>query len=292
MPATKGNVVGLEFVQVFRVNSSGLSTGITPPEDVTNGDELVPLLVYEARAANIPTPQRVIANLTGGNRWLGSVTFGTNDVPEFDLTLSTLDSILTTLAGASAVDVTTNQKFRRFSSNENLSIPPQCGLILTTIYQSRDAGTDGDNQWINYIIPRAQITPGNAPMSYQAPGDAAYRVKPTMSVKEPHGLLYSAGNMGLAGNKCVMYCIVTTYPLFLATLVGDAAATTLTLPYLPASSVVTVNNTDNEMVLNGTVTALSSANVSTGVATFGAAPGAGVYGGVLYGAQYPIVASP
>lgn len=290
--ANKGNVVGLEFVQVFRVNSSGYSTGITPPDDVANGDELIPHLIYEARAANIPTPQRVVANLTGGNRWLGSVTFGTNDVPEFDLTLSTLDAILTTMAGDSAVDTTLNQKFRRFSSNENLSIPPQVGLILTTIFQSRDGGTDGNNLWINYIIPRAQITPGNAPMSYQAPGDTPYKVKPTMAVREPHGILFSAGNMNLAQNKAVMYCIITEYPLFLASLIGDAAATTLTVPYLPATSVITVNNSYNEYALAGVPTALTSMNVSTGVATLPAAPGAGIIGGVLYGAGYPIVASP
>ena len=291
MPPTKGNVVGLDLVQVFRVNDNGIATGTTDPDDVQEGDTLNPLMIEEARAANIQPPQRIVADLTGGNKWLGAVTFGFNTIPEFDLTLSTLDSSLTALAGDSNIDETTNSEFRRFSNNENLSIPPQIGLIMSTIYQSRDAGTDGVNKWINYIIPRAQMTATAPAMSYQAPGDTTYRVKPTMAIKEPTGLLFSATAMSLAGNKGMMYIIVSDKPLGLSTFVGDNSATTTVLPYKPNSTVVTVNATPNEMILNGTPTALSSVNATTKVATFSAAPGASVYAGILYEMLYPINSS-
>jgi hypothetical protein len=74
--------------------------------------------------------------------------------------------------------------------------------------------------------------------------------------------------------------------LYVETQRSDAAATTFTATYLPVSSTITINASKNEMVKNGTPTALSSFNTSTGVVTLAAAGTAADLHVVTYGTNY------
>jgi hypothetical protein len=208
--------------------------------------------------------------------------FGINEIGSFPLILSNLDGDFHALATNSAADGTTNQRWRRFSANENLGAPPQLGLMLTTIFQSREDGSDGENLYIHYIIPRCQVSPTFPQMSYQAAGDVTYTVSPTMSEFEPHGLAFEDGAMSLKQNRALMYALVTPKPLALTTFLGDATADEITLGFLPTSNVVTVNNTPNEVVIAGTPTAATSVSTSTGVVVLSAAPAAAAKVGILY----------
>lgn len=281
MTTTKsGNQVGMAYGQAWLRGSDGFAYGVTG-ENTTGDTTMHAHLMRYMRSANVPEPSRVVTQLTGGNRWLGSVAFGINDVGTFNMILSNLDGVLNALAGGSLVDQTTNSRWSRFSNNENLADPPQMGLLFTALFQSREDGSDGTNYYVNYIIPNCQITPKFGPMSHQSEQDITYEVNPSMASGEPHGLPFGA-NLGLKDNKAVMYAIVTPKPLGLTTYIADGTETTFVLGYRPTSTVVASGSAANEMVLNGSVTALDSVVTSTGVATLASAGSDGDLVGVLY----------
>lgn len=275
MPVTqsgRGSVVGLEHAQVWLVDSDGYAMGDVgegaPPGTTTHA-----LLLDNPKSAQVPNPARIVTNLTGGNRWRGQVQFGINEIGTFPLVMAELNGYLHALAGGSSQDITTNARWRMFADNLNRGILPQVGLMLTTIWQSREDGSDGVNLYVNYIIPRCQIQPpSGAPMAYQAEGEATYNVSPTFATHQPNGSPLSATGMNLRKDKTVMYVVVTPKPIAITTYVNaDTPATTFTLGYLPSGSGVTINDTPNHYAINGTLTALSAVNTTSGAATKAAA---------------------
>jgi hypothetical protein len=289
--ALTGNPVGLAFAAVWRTSANGEMYGTKDPDTVVNGDEFFPYLLRYPTTANIPTPERVIAQLRGGDRWLGSVSFGISEMPSFTFGLSNEDLTLKALASNSAVDSTTNSRWHRSSDNINLGFLPQMGLMLMAQFQSRDAGSDGAPLWVTYIVPRCTIQPGNPSLAYQTGNDISHQVVMTNTDREPHGLLFSSGNMALSNNQAAMYAIVAEKPLMFAGFLGDDAQDTITLPYVPASTVVTLNAAANELVNDGDLEALSSVNTGTSLATLAGAVTAGDYAGILYEADERFIAS-
>lgn len=283
----RGSVVGLATAQAWKVGSDGYAYG-TAGEGAANDTTTHALLLRNPQSAQLPTPTRVVTPLTGGNRWLGQVMFGISEVGSFPLVLEDLDLEFQAMAGASAMDTTTNARWRRGAENLNLPDLPQLGLMLSTIYQSREDGSDGVNLYVNYIIPRCQIQVPLSQMAYQAENPVTCTVSPTMSSKEPTGKALTP--MGLNQDKAVMYVIVTPKPLALTTYIGDGTETTFILGYKPSSSVVTLNNTPNEFARNGVLQALTSVNTSTAVATMAAAGAAGDKNICLYETDFLAVA--
>lgn len=275
----RGSVVGCYSVQAWLAGSDGYAYG-TSGESQAQGAESSALLLRYPQSAQVPAPARVVTNLTGGNRWLGQVMFGINEVGSFPLVLEALDAEFHALAGASAMDNTENSRWRQFADNINLPDLPQLGLMISTIWQSREDGSDGVNLYVTYVIPRCQIQPTFPQMAYQAEGPVTYTVSPTMASLKPNGVALT--NMALRDNKTVMYAVVSPNPLAITTYIADGTETTFQLAYKPISSVITAGDTPNQMAKNGTTTALSSVNTSTGVATLSAAGSAGDKIVVLY----------
>lgn len=270
--AAKGGAAGLQYVQTWLVDSDGYMLG-TAGDGAAQATTTHALLLEFAKTAGFPSAQRVMANFTGGNRWLGMVMFGINELGTMTLTTQDINTTLFAMATAAAVDTTTNSRWRRFSDNQNAPIPVQMGMCVSTIFQSFDDGADGLNLWINFIIPRMQLTPAMPSLSYQAAADVTYTIAPTMASKEPHGLLFSAGNMALHKNKCPMYAIISPKPLAFTTYIGatGGAATTFATAYKPSSGIVTLNAAASEFARAGTLVALTSHSTSTAVATMAVA---------------------
>ncbi len=281
--ARKGSIVGLSHAQVWLVGPAGHAYGTAGPK-ATNGTTTHALLLKNPNTAQLPSPARVVTPLRGGNRWLGQVMFGINEVGAFPLTLNDADSDFFALATASTVDTTTNARWARFSDNIMLNDLPQCGMMLTTIFQSRDDGSDGYPFYINYIIPRCQIQPILPQMAYQAENVVTYTVSPTIANAEPHGVkLSQSSGMKLKDGKCAMYAIVSSKPLAITTYINAAIpSVTFNLGYLPTDSSVAAGDCANEHGLNGVLTALASVNLTTGQATKAAAGDAGDISVVLY----------
>jgi len=162
MASKSGYVVGLQYVQAWRVGGNGFAYGKLGKEAAdaalaaapTASLIMAPLLLQYAQAANVPTPARVIRQLTGGDKVFGSIMFGPSDFGNFPLTLGDLNAEFHAMATDSALDSTTNSRWNRFSDNINKADLPQCGLLLSTQFVSTDAGSDGEKLWINYLIGR------------------------------------------------------------------------------------------------------------------------------------------
>jgi hypothetical protein len=251
---------------MWLVGTDGFAYGTTG-EGAVAGAVMHAHLLEFMKTATLPSPARVVTQLTGGNRWLGQVMFGPANFGTFSMTSADMDSVAMALSGGSTPDVTTNSRWRRVAPNINRVVLPSVGLMLTTIYQSREEDSDGVDLYVNYVIPRCQCDIALPGMSYQAENAANWTVTPRLATKEPHGLPFASGAMGLHRNKALMYAIISPKPLALTTAIGETDETTFTLGYLPASSVVTLGNTPNEHVKNGVKVAASGVNTTTGVVT-------------------------
>lgn len=272
MSVKKGSLVGCQYAQIWLAGSNGYAYGTAGDGMAQGATSHAHLLAYPV-SAQVPNPARVVTNLQGGNRWLGQVQWGIGEVGNFPLVLENIDADAFALLTASAVDATTNTRWRQFTDNKNNPTLPQVGLMLSTLFQSREAGSDGANYWINYIIPRCQIDVNFPQMGYQAEGQVNCNVAPTMSELRPDGTALTA--LSAKNNRLIMYAIVTPKPLGLTTFIADATLTTFTLGYKPTSNIVTLNAAAVQLAINGTLTAASSVNTSTGAVTLAAAGTAG-----------------
>jgi hypothetical protein len=268
MPVTttkRGSLVGFAFCQAWKVGTDGLAYG-TAGEGAADGVTTHARLLKNPVSAQVPNPARVVTNLTGGNRWLGQVQFGVADVGQFPLVLEDIDLDFFAMAGDSTVDVTSNSRWSQGSDNKNNVNLPQLGLMFSTIFQSRDDGSDGVNLWINYIIPRCTVDVNFAQLAYQAEGQVTCQVAPTMASKKPTGEALTG--MGVKDGKAVMYCVVSPKPLALTTAIGAATpVATYTLGYKPTSIIVTLGGAAIHQTIAGAAVAPTSAVASTGVVT-------------------------
>lgn len=278
----RGTPVGVRYAQYGLVGTNGFGYGTVGESAAVNTTMSAKLLRYP-KNATLPQPQRVITPITGGDRFLGQVMFGPNDFGSFPLVLANWDAEFSALATASVADQTTNSRWTRTSDNLDETDLPQMFLILATLFQSRDDDSDGVNYWANWIIPRCQIAPQNPGAQYQAAAEVTYTVTPTYSKYEPTGLPLSGTGMGLANDRALATCIITNKPLALTNYLANGVATTFVLGFRPAyATPLTVNATPNEMIKNGTPTALSAVNTSSGQVTLAAAGSSGDKIGVFY----------
>lgn len=291
MPVTttkRGSLVGFAFCQAWKVGTDGLAYG-TAGEGAANGVTTHARLLKNPVSAQVPNPARVVTNLTGGNRWLGQVQFGVSDVGQFPLVLEDIDLDFFAMAGGSTVDVTNNSRWSQASDNKNNVNLPQLGLMFSTIFQSRDDGSDGVNLWINYIIPRCTVDVNFAQLAYQAEGQVTCQVAPTMSSKKPTGEPLTG--MGVKDGKAVMYVVVSPKPLALTTAIGAGTpSATYTLGFKPTDSGVTLGNTANHQVIDGTPEAADAVSTTTAVVTKGDAGATGDKTVMLYETDFEAVA--
>jgi len=267
----KGDAHGLAYVQVALVGTNGYAYGQVGSSLAQAADSGA-YLISEPKSATMPTPDRNTINFTGGDIWLGAYQYGIDAVGSFDMTVSGFDADLIALVTGSAVDQTWNQQWTLFSENELANELPQVCMIFSYRLQARGP-SDGAALWINTIIPRAWCGPRGltgAP-SFQSAGEYSFTVTPTSSTVIPNGSLLSATSLALERNKGFRVHVIADKPLGLHTFIADGSATTFTLDYLPTDDTVTLSNAGNLMAIDGTLTAASSVNTSSGLVTLSAA---------------------
>lgn len=285
--AKKGSLVGCQYAQAYLVGTDGYAYG-TAGEGAANGTTTHARLLRNPVSAQVPNPSRIVTNLTGGNRWLGQVQWGINEVGNFPLVLEDIDADFFAMATGATVDVTSNTRWSQFTDNKNNEALPQLGLIFSTLFQSRDDASDGVNLWINYFIPRCQVDVNFAQMAYQAEGQVTCQVSPTMATKKPTGEALTA--MGARNGRAVMYAIVSPKPLALTTNIGAAVPSTdIILGYKPTSTLVGASNAANQLTKNGVITALSSVTIATATAVKSAAGATADVHQILYETDFEAV---
>lgn len=276
---SRGNAAGFAYLQLFLVGANGYAYGTAGPS-ASNGTTTHAHLVREVRTFGLQLGEPPRTNFTGGDHWLGQKMWGMNEVPSFSLGLSVFDMTFDRIIKGITLDQTTNQAWSILGEGVNVSQRPQVGLLLSQYFQSRESGSDGADLWLNCLIPRCYISAQGQSMEYQAEALRTYSVAVTMADCFPNGVAFGA-NQDFPGNReAVLWCI-TNNPLAITTNVNNAA-TTFSLAYLPASSVVTLGNSPNWMAINGTATAPASVNTSTGVVTKVSAGNAGDLDIIIY----------
>lgn len=280
--ANVGFPVGAVSAFVWRQTDGGIATGQLDPDnlvaDTTSHAYRLPGLV----SAVLPAPTYERATDRGDMSIRGQMDLGASDFGSFDVTLSNDSATLKALLGDSSVDTTTLSNAYISSVNTGLQTPPVLGMMFSTYFQSRDSATSGSTQYRTVIFPRVQIRYIAAGASQDGgvnPNPITLTCTPTEGGKFPGGNAFGA-NQGWASNRTLFYEITAAAPFALTSYVQDGVTTSYTLTYLPTST--ETGATDHIFTVNGTVTAPTTVNTSTGVVTLAAAGTSGQVSVALY----------
>jgi hypothetical protein len=274
----KGDPHGMHRVQIALVGDDGFAYG-TVGQDAANDTELPMYVARYPKSCDMPLPDRTVIDFMAADTWQGSFMYGITSMGSFTLTMSGYDADMIALVTDSAVDLTTNTEWVYFSENIMVEDLPQICIWITYRIQVRGGAADGAAYFITSMIPRCWMAPkgvSGAPAN-QAAGEYPFQITPTVSSVLPSSLSLANMAMSLQDERAPIVHIISQYPLMGQGFVGDAAATTMTMPYLPVSATVTINASPNEYIVAGTPTALTSMVPATGVATFPSAPTAGQF---------------
>lgn len=261
--------------QVWTQTPAGIALGQLDPDSVPTPDTTshafkVPGII----TAELPQVTYETAVARGDQTIQGQADLGASAFGTFLINITSWNATLAALLGTSLVDTTSLLNVTISAPDTGLIAPRQMGMMLTAQIQDTDpeSATDGDNKYISYLFPKVQVRI-NAPNVSQAGGDnpnpAILTCTPTRGGKFPGGNAMGA-NQGWTNNKELFYTLVSDKPFALTAYVADGIATTYTVKYVPASTVITGGNTDNWFTIDGTVTAPTSISAA-GVVTMAAA---------------------
>lgn len=270
----KGHVYGFDAIQVYKYYNGyafgQIADPTTPGTNVTSHA----YAMFNGISASLPAVSRALATFRGGSVPLGSAFLGVEALTSFDISLSAFDNTLNTMVGNGNADTTTVSGWEVSGMNEQNPTPNQLGIVLNLRIQRQDAGYIGDNYFLNVFFPNVTCTYNQIATITQDGGEnpspSTLTVAPAASGKFASGIAFSS-NQNFKNNATACYFVMTTHPLAVTTYIADGAATTFTLGYRPQYSTVTTGNTNNSTAKNGTATAVTSINTTTGLVTIASA---------------------
>lgn len=277
--ATEFSPYGLYRMNICLLNSSGYPIGSTASP--ANGSTNNALYIKKVRGVGWSQQQGNVIPFEGGDVVYGQAAYASGGFQPFEIETHSHNKTLQAMVLGTSIDSTTNSSYPTTGNNPRRAIMPNVGLILTSYLQSHDTGTSGQTQYEHFVFPSCTVEWIYGAPSFQAQHVSRLRVTPTIVTKNILGVAFGA-NQGFTDNATDMYDFQSVYPVHLASFISDASATTFTPLYKAISSVVTSGASPNWMAKNGTTTALSSVNTSTGVMTLAAAGTAADMHVVLY----------
>lgn len=274
MPSTKGFGSGFKIAQLWRSADDGSMAG-TVGESLAVNTVSGAYLLREPDSAAFEFADPTTLDIRGGDRIVAREEYGNRIMSPFDLTTPLLDTTLITLVGGTVVDTDAGE-FPAFGINTQREDWPIMGIALTQRFQPKVTGSDGPRLYHTVIIPRCTLSPAYSGMTFQEGSPYTFRVMPLVTDVMDTGQTFAQSDMDFEDDRAEHYQRITRYPFSITAWRANAAATTFTLPYLPISSVVTPltggsPSARNVTWIDGTLTALSSANTSTGLITLAAA---------------------
>jgi hypothetical protein len=274
---------GLTRALLSYYDSTGAWTG--QQSTLANGSDSGAYNCAQARTANFNYIEAETLRQQGGDKRGQAILFGVPALDTFDLVVDEDDTVLRHLIDGATVN-TTNSQFTKSPIHSNKSTPATMGVAL----MQPMVQTSGAPGFRTLFIPKAHVAIRPGGFQYRGESTVVIQVTPIMGTKAHTGQSYGTGATGLSfgfeDNLGQAYIWYSDNQLYVETQRSDAAATTFTATYLPVSSTITINASKNEMVKNGTPTALSSFNTSTGVVTLAAAGTAADLHVVTYGTNY------
>lgn len=274
-------LVGGLFKLQFWVRESTTGYMIGNQTTLSAGATTNAVVINSVNATTAATRDLTILEFQGGDVIMGNMTYGDRSFAPFTVTFDSSDADDIALLHGTTVDSTHNTAFVFSSLFTDGSTVRNVGIMLSQKKINRD-GSDGGTGFLHYVFPFCQVTAGLTIGGFQAKTQMTWNVSPQRATKTPSGTAFSAMAMATPNNEMDCYLVESTYPLAWAAFRSDGAATTFTPAYKPLSSVVTVSATENHFTINGTKTALTSFNTSTGLATMTAAGSSGDYNVLMY----------
>lgn len=246
-------------------DSNGYAKGVnTAPDTVVAGTVYGAYLYNKHISIGGATAQyETRLGRAGGKLWVKKVT-GITDLSNFALAFSGQDTSLEAYFKGLTLDSTT-------VSTAIATVPTEVPEVLpsfVSVHHIEYDNADGSSEWLSLFYLNAQFTDTGGLGAGQAGGEnpnpLAYEGVPNYSTRTAWGQLWSANaNQDVTDDRAASQAIYSDWRYAIATYIDDGAATEYTLPYLPASSTV-----GNHFVFkNGTATAPSAVNTSTGVVT-------------------------
>lgn len=254
---------GIKRFLIWLVKTDGSCGGILG-DAIADGQISGAYVGKYPKSAGLSTVSAEVATQTGGGVRIGQVITGDRPMAAFAMTAADLDTALWALTTGS-VEESTNSLMHRYSSNPANTDPPICGFAIQEQFFDPSRASGAQKYWITTIMPYCTIEPQHTESTENAFVAVNYQITPNYTTKEHTGRSFSdAAGMFLTDGMTDWYAIPTTSPIHIAAAKAEGTlAQTLTLPYKPVSSVVTINATLNEVYREGVTEAATSVSTST-----------------------------
>ena len=283
---TRGNIYALEYAWFSLLNSDGIATGQLDPDSLPAAPATSSAFLMRGPMTLSPAaPTYRRATFIGGGKLEGKADMGLEDVGDAELTLSQFDPALNAMIAGGLVD-TTSLGGATISAPNHLNPSSRVG-VLCAIGRLQKRATVG-NIFFHLIYPSCQLRVNSPSLTQEGgtnPAPITVTITPAVGTKFPIGVAFGA-NQNWQDYSEFEYYLEATNPYFLTSWLQDGTAVSFTLPYKPVSSVVTGGNTDNWVARNGTPTAPSSINTSSGLVTMAAAGTASQWTSVLFPTRF------
>jgi len=260
--------VGMPRVLFSLLMGDGTGGGILG-DDLTAGSGSGAYQSAYAKAADYSFADAQLIQQTGGGRRILNVAGSDRPAEPFNITFGVLDSTLMALATAGAID-TRNSQFSKFGHNSALvELPAMFVAVQQYFYDPSRTGT-ARKYYLTDVYPTVTVEPKQGARGESSAVDIVYQVKPNRTTVDITGETFDEDLGMLPADGLVdFYQIETTNPIHFYTFItSGTVAQSLTKPFLPLSTTVTINATPNAAWVDGTAFALTSISTSTGVAAF------------------------
>jgi hypothetical protein len=211
-------------------------------------------------------------NIEGGDKIVSSVSFNGGKLAPFDVTVSSIDTVLVDLVGGSTTN-NSNTEAAVVGYNAYRTSPKVMFFASQQMFET----SSGFLYFVTRVVPRASVSFRPGGMSFRGASDSTLHVNSIINQKWYQGQSYGTGglNLGLEADSTDWLDIITANPITFIAYKSDNSTTTFNTVYKPLSTVVTNNATSNAFVIAGTPTALASITLA-GLATLSAAGASGV----------------
>jgi hypothetical protein len=281
---------GLYRAILHKKNASGYAMGQftdTVIADTTpTNTEVSNALVAGIVDNGTPGQNRIVVQRFVGQEFAGTFDIAPGEISVFQVQFTDDSPSLAFLSANALVNTTAIAGGLVGGENIRPQILNNIGMIVTIGIQEVDSTTANVVSKYQHIW-YPSLTLAKTPTQFTAiqsnatnPYNSAYSATLQKSAVLQNGETLASLNLGYTSNLSVP--ITTPYKNYeLVSVIFDGTDTSFTLPVLPLLS-ATATDSFNRFTLNGTLTAPSSVNTSTGVVTLSSAPAAGAVGVMWY----------
>ena len=276
--SARGNIYDVVASYTTRINSSGRATGQLDPDSLGVGPTLSPAFMLRGpMTLKAAKAARASVEFRGAGTPEGKRPAGIDSIGDAELQMSQWDSGLDPIINGGLVD-TTSLSGAEISSPNNINPSPNV-LALCNIVRVDRRDSLNRVDYLHLLYPNCTMSRQTPDMqqvdgNQKNPSPVTAVITPSVATKFPNGVAFGANQAWYRNSEFEFY-MTSQYPYFMDVWVADGSATTFTLTYLPKYSGVGTGNTNNWVTKNGTPTAPTSINTSTGLVTIASAGSAG-----------------